>query len=71
MAQRTTLRQWLGLATSYDGPGTKRAAISLWLRDLGDHFADADPGPMRWRWHAADLVRNLRKTHDRLSRRLA
>lgn len=54
----TSLRQWL--AAPYDGPGRRRAALTLWLRDLADGLADGPPGLMRWRWRASVLIQRLR-----------
>lgn len=60
MATEVNLRQWL--AVSYDGPGAKRAALSLALSDLADQLADGKSGVLRWRWRALVLIRRARRT---------
>lgn len=60
------LRQWL--AVPYDGPGRKRAAIILAVRDLADRLADGEPGLLRWRWRASLALRSVPSAIDAASR---
>lgn len=51
------LREWL--AVEYGGPGRRRAAVALWLRDTSDSLAGGEPGVLRWRWRSSLFVRWL------------